>query len=133
MILKIEKRVYTPVEIPENMRNPESPPGTRPFVIRKHFHMIDHVEDVEYGDDLLLTQLPDPFPSEDGQVTEIELFVDEVPMTVTPKEKEGYEPRLNLIHFSQGGRPRRTVAVEANAYLCSDGGDTLEVIRSCNP
>jgi len=128
MILKIEMRLYEPVlvraeEPYDHRQGPQSPQ----FNVRKTFHMIDHVEDVKYGEHAPINAIPHPLPMPDGSMQEVEMFLDEGGPNVSA---DGY--MLNLIHFAQGGRPRRTVAVAGNAYLCNDAGDTLEVIKTLN-
>ena len=125
MILKIEKWVYLPVVEHSGAQDVND----HPLAIqskRKIFHMIDHVEDVQFGDIVKAADIPHPMPKSDGTMLETEIFMDEGVSGL----KE--DTLMNIVHFSQGGRGHRTIAVAGTIYLCSDGGDTLEIIRASN-
>jgi len=126
MILKIEQWIILePTEALQGTYDPAHgvlPPKSK----RKVFHMIDHVEDVKFGDIAPINAIPHPFPQDDGTVSEVEIFMD------AGTNQEACTCMMNLIHFRQGGRGPRTIASAGNVYLCNDAGDTIEVIRALN-
>lgn len=124
MILKIEQWIgLTPVEHSGAQDTHGYPPAIQNK--RKVFHMIDHVEDVKFGDIAPIDAIPHPMPLEDGTISEVEIFTDE---GINTTQQGPF--MMNLIHFKQGGRSPRTIASHGNVYLCNDSGDTLEVIRA---
>jgi hypothetical protein len=122
MILKIEQWIHLPSEA--TTENPA--PSNR----RKIFHMIDHVEDVKYGDVAAINSMPRTILN-DGVMNSVEIFLNEDRSTRSAEKSEG-ALMMNLIQFRQGGRSQRMIACAGNVYLCNDEGDTLEVIRSAN-
>lgn len=114
MIIKIETRKFYPStqEVPGNFR--------------RHFALIDGVSDVSWGEMIPLSKVPHPMPEEDGTVTEVELFLgDNEPV----EAGDLVDPIVNLISF-KAHTIQRVLAVRGSIYLCNEGGDTLEVIRS---
>lgn len=125
MILKIEQWIHLPYE------GPKPPEGTPlPCNKRRVFHMIDHVEDVKYGEVASINDLPGPMLT-DGIVNHVEIFFNEDRTDGSGEKAEGAF-MMNVIRFRQGGREPRTIACAGNVYLCNDDGDTLEVIRALN-
>lgn len=126
MILKIEQWIHLPHEgLPEPRKDIPTPPSKR-----KIFHLIDHVEDVKYGDVAPINNLPRSILN-DGVVDSVEVFLNEDRSTGAGEKAEG-AVMMNIIQFKQGGRAQRTIACVGNVYLCNDDGDTLEVIRGLN-
>ena len=116
MILKIEQWIFLPAE--GRLQNK-----------KRVFSMIDHVEDVKFGDVVPIEQVPHPMPMPDGSVQDVELFLPEDHSDGAGEKEEG-SLMVSLIHFTQGGRAPRLIASSGTVYLCNDQGDTLEVIRA---
>jgi hypothetical protein len=129
MILKIEQWIHLPYERHPGAQDPNGQPPAVPNK-RKVFHLIDHVEDVKYGDVAPINDLPTSV-MHDGVVNSVEVFLNEDRSNRIGEKSEG-AVMMNIIQFRQGGREQRTIACVGNVYLCNDAGDTLEIIRAVN-
>jgi hypothetical protein len=128
MILKIEMLEYLPGP---NVCADGSPVGGPPGSSRKIFHLIDHVEGVQYGNHLKITELPKGTLQKDGTVIEPQVFTHKGLPLRKMEEDDSNAMLLNVITFSRYGL-HQIVCAAGNVYVCSDDGDTLEVVRAIN-
>lgn len=127
MLLKIEMLEFLPSP---NVCRDGSAVGGPPPSVRKIFHLIDHVEGVQYGSHAQITELPKGTLQRDGSVIE--------PLVFTHRdssgESGGKDERpmlLNLVTYTRYGFSY-IVCAAGNVYVCSDDGDTLEIVRALN-